>query len=155
MPSSDLTTDPLKSTQGVRYTSQPIAFVLPPLSTHRVRVEGVAYEAGSLTVNGCNLRLGDGTEYLIPLPESSVNVASSTKRDRKRTNKATRKLIGLDSRPSQIIRGQNEGAEDASVSCNILGEQPMLHIRQTSLNHGSVILHEGEQYVLQQSPLRS
>jgi hypothetical protein len=146
---SDSAADVANSTQGVNYTSQPIAFVLPPLSTHRVRVEGVAHEVGSLTVNGCNLRLGDGTEYLIPLPESSVTVASSTKRDRKRTNKATRKLIGLDARPSQSVRGEIEDGADASVSCNILGEQPMLHIRQTSLNHGSVILHEGEQYVSQ------
>lgn len=95
------------------------------------------------------LRLGDGVEYLIPLPESNITVPSSTKRDRKRTNKATRKLVGLDARPSQIVTGDAEDQEKPSISCNILVEQPTLLIRQTSLNHGSVILHEGEQYVTQ------
>ncbi|GHJ88545.1 hypothetical protein NliqN6_4947 [Naganishia liquefaciens] len=137
------------STQGVKFTSQPIAFVLPPSSTHRICIQGVAHEPGSLVVNGCILRLGDGTDYLIPLPENSIKVPSGTKRDRKRTNKAPRKLVGLDARPSQVVSGDVMDEDKTSISCNILGEQPTLLIRRTSLNHGSVILHEGEQTVIQ------
>ncbi|KAJ9124172.1 hypothetical protein QFC22_000969 [Naganishia vaughanmartiniae] len=136
------------STRGVKYTTQPNAFILPPTSVHRIRLEGIAHESGNLAINGCNLRLGDGSEYTIPLPLTTVTVSSSGKRDRKRTTSGVRKLLGLDARPSQLPRREDAQSEPAILSCSVLKEQPLILVRQTSLNHGSVILHQGEQTII-------
>ncbi|KAJ9106212.1 hypothetical protein QFC21_001356 [Naganishia friedmannii] len=136
------------STQGVKYTTQPLAFILPPTSVHRIRLEGIAHEPGNLAINGCNLRLGDGNEYTLPLPLTSVTVSASGKRDRKRTTAGVRKLLGLDARPSQLPRRDDAQSESATISCSVLKEQPLILVRQTSLNHGSVILHQGEKTII-------
>ena len=163
------------STTGVPFTSHPCPVVLLPNAFQTIRVTGFASSSGKLVVQGCFVRLPDGSEAEFLLP---VHDAAEEKRQRKRESTIVEmdramKLVGLDARPSErrkresqilengpAISGIDKSAdktgsraksglseEPGFLSCEVVPEQPLVRIRGTSLTHGAIMLYDGEEYV--------
>lgn len=164
------------STTGVPFTSHPCPVVLLPNAFQTIRVTGFASTPGTLVVQGCFVRLPDGSEAEFLLP---VHDAAEEKRQRKRESMIVEmdramKLVGLNARPSErrkresqileegaaVVNGVDKTAQKAGgkpksgvpeepgfLSCEVVPEQPLVRIRGTSLTHGAIMLYDGEESV--------
>ena len=137
--------------------SEPIGVVIPPNSYHRVVLEGVAKQTGSLVIRGCIVQAPGSSpkEFVLPL-------ATSEEEERLTRNRATQyseldrfKYSGLDALPWEKAskRQSKQIAKPTPVKpmrfleCKVVPEQPLLRIRRTSVTHGALMLYDGETYV--------
>ncbi|KAL7409219.1 TRAPP II complex [Mrakia frigida] len=161
------------STTGVPFTSHPCPAILLPNAFQTIRVTGFASSPGTLTVQGCFVRLPDGSEAEFLLP---VHDAAEEKRQRKRESlnverERAMKLRGMEARPSErrkreseilesgigggketekeVVGGKGKEKEVLPVqgflSCEVVPEQPLVRIRGSSLTHGAIMLYDGEE----------
>ncbi|KAK7054867.1 hypothetical protein VNI00_003330 [Paramarasmius palmivorus] len=147
------------STSGVPFVSEPIGVVIPPNSYHRVVLEGVAKQTGSLVIRGCIVQAPGSSpkEFVLPL-------ATSEEEERLTRNRATQyseldrfKYSGLDALPWEKAskRQSKQIAKPTPVKpmrfleCKVVPEQPLLRIRRTSVTHGALMLYDGETSTLQ------
>lgn len=137
------------STTGVPFAADRITAVVPPGSLHTVRLTGVPREPGRLTICGCNIRLAGCAmqEFFLPVADepdesqkrkSSSGVVSDPSRDRvKRT--------GLD---FLADKHRDDGAFERGdlkfLEATVTREMPLLWLRATSLEHGALMLYDGE-----------
>ncbi|BEJ13843.1 hypothetical protein CspHIS471_0310170 [Cutaneotrichosporon sp. HIS471] len=140
-------------TSGSPFVTNPLPLVLPALSVQTVRVTGNAPVPGALQVRGVNIRLADGSsaEFLVPIVDVSGQKSGSKRRSAVLADLAKVKRQGLEARRSVTL-----GTDAIPVSeddrqwleCTVVEEQPLLWIKKTSLNHGTVMLYDGETSVI-------
>ncbi|GMK53639.1 hypothetical protein CspeluHIS016_0102250 [Cutaneotrichosporon spelunceum] len=140
-------------TSGSPFVTNPLPLVLPASSVQTVRVTGNAPATGSLQIRGVNIRLSDGSsaEFLVPIMDVSGPKGSSKRRSAALADLAKVKRQGLEARDS-VVLGTDAlpVTEDDGqwIECNVVEEQPLLWIKKTSLNHGTVMLYDGEMSVI-------
>lgn len=108
--------------------------------------------AGSLQIKGVNVRLMDGSaaEILLPVADATGSKRDSKRRSHILADAARTKRQGLEARNSLLLTADGLPAlptqqdEHKWLECQIVEEQPLLWIKQTSLTHGTVMLYNGE-----------
>lgn len=161
------------STIGVKFQPHPVSTVVPPKSLQTLKLAGVPRESGNIVVKGCWITLLGclSKEFTIPLNEVETEKARIEEKFDLLDKKSRIKNWGLDSRPfiqnlkreESILSALNEESEmepsirkrilkprvqDTYLKGKVLPSQPLLSIVSTSLNHGNLILFQGETKVL-------
>ncbi|XP_006458106.1 hypothetical protein AGABI2DRAFT_148600 [Agaricus bisporus var. bisporus H97] len=146
------------STSGVKFQSEPVRVVLPASSFHQVVIPGKVMATGILTIRGCFVQAPGGItqEFILPL-----NTAEEEERITRRKSalicEAERyKYWGLESlpweKPKRSIKYHSSQLNPRTnlrfLECKVVPEQPLLRIRRTSVNHGALMLYEGERSTL-------
>ena len=116
-------------------------------SVVRVSLVAVASEPGELAIQGIRIRLPDGQSEILSLPQVGSLGARADHAKDQRQDKPT---FGTDSRPGvQRRKKQAAGRLQANnkvglILCQVIPSQPLMWIRGTNLNHGSLISLDGE-----------
>lgn len=126
----------------------PLSLVLGADSTARIPITLIPSEAGNLALLGIRLRLPDGQEEVLSIPEQrpSAHLAKPTAgiKEKRQSGSTASEL-----RPDKRRRATDvSGAKTQSggiVDCQVIPAQPLMWIRGTNLNHGSLITMDGEQ----------
>ncbi|KAF9165441.1 hypothetical protein DFQ26_000122 [Actinomortierella ambigua] len=150
------------STSGVKFKALPASAVIPAQSTIVIKVNGVPLEAGDLQIRGCFAKVGHcaDQEFFVmrpPPPPAPTNPSgrSNAISDRAPVVVQERpKKTGLDSftrTPQEEAAEENSAAAAPAVkkepnfqAFKVIPPQPLLKIKATSLQHGSLMLFEGE-----------
>ncbi|KAG0222668.1 hypothetical protein BGW42_006404 [Actinomortierella wolfii] len=143
------------STSGVKFKAIPASAIIPAQSTIVIKVSGIPLEAGELQIRGCFAKVGhcSDQEFFMmrpsPAPTSGAGGAASG-----RSNTTERTPVVVQERPKKtgLESFTRKPAEDATVSkkepnflsFKVIPPQPLLKISATSLQHGSLMLFEGE-----------
>ncbi|TXT13431.1 hypothetical protein VHUM_00798 [Vanrija humicola] len=143
-------------TDGVPFVTTPLPIMLPSSSVQTVRVTGMAPSAGPLQIKGVNVRLMDGSsaEILLPVADAAGSKRDSKRRSHILADAARTKRQGLEARNSLLLSADGLPAlptqqdEHKWLECQIVEEQPLLWIKQTSLTHGTVMLYNGEKSII-------
>jgi hypothetical protein len=142
------------STSGVEFQSQPTRVVLPASSFHQVILSGKAVETGTLTIRGCFVQAPGGVthEFILPLKTDEEEERFSRKKSAIACELGRYKYSGLESFPWERLKKSikyhssqlNPRTSFRFLECQVVPEQPLLRIRRTSVNHGALMLYEGE-----------
>jgi hypothetical protein len=126
----------------------PLSLVLAADSTVRIPITLIPSEAGNLALLGIRLRLPDGQEEVLSIPEQKIPARlakppAGTKEKRQSGTTTSeirpdrrRKAAGVSGAMTQFC---------GIVDCQVIPAQPLMWIRGTNLNHGSLITMDGEQ----------
>ncbi|CDZ96830.1 Targeting complex (TRAPP) subunit [Phaffia rhodozyma] len=153
------------STFGVGFTSNPCSATIYPNSIQTFRVTGFAHSHGQLVVQGCVIRLQDGSEaeFMLPLHDAAEIKRQQKRESIRKDTERTVKLSGLNARPTERKRRESTWLANAPekvkarmslgeddelanyLTCEVVPEQPLLRIRGTSLTHGAIMLYAGEE----------
>lgn len=146
------------STSGVKFESQPTRVILPASSFHQMILSGKAVETGILTIRGCFVQAPGGLsqEFILPLRTNEEEERLSRKKSAIECESGRFKYSGLESFPwknsRKLIKYQSSQLNPRTnfrfLECKIVPEQPLLRIRRTSVNHGALMLYEGERSTL-------
>jgi hypothetical protein len=119
-----------------------------------VILSGKALETGTLTVLGCFVQAPGGVshEFVLPLRTDEEEERLSRKRSAIACELGRFKYFGLQSfpweKPKKPIKYQSSQLNPRTnirfLECKVIPEQPLLRIRRTSVNHGALMLYEGE-----------
>jgi hypothetical protein len=131
----------------VAFSGDSITTSIPPGSIHTIRLSGTALESGDLTIRGCHITLAGcvAREFVLPVwndeDEAKLQKASLVDSDKDRA-----KASGLD---SFLVTPMDSTVEEGLqyLECTVVPEMPLLWMRSTSLNHGALMLYDGELYV--------
>lgn len=131
--------------------------VLPANSFHQIILSGKPYNTGTLTVRGCIVQAPGGVsqEFTLPLQTDEEEERLSRKKSAIACEIGRFKYSGLESFPwersKKSIKYQSSQLNPRTsfrfLECKVVPEQPLLRIRRTSVNHGALMLYEGERYV--------
>lgn len=134
----------MNRTSGVPLTVSPIALTLSALSVRTVRIAAIASSPGTIQIEGVNLRLPDGsrTEILLPVIDEGEKVKRDKRKSRMSMEISKIKRTGVDARHRLPEEEQQE--EGKWLECVVIEEQPLVWIKKSSLNHGTVMLYHGE-----------
>ncbi|CAK9780718.1 unnamed protein product [Cutaneotrichosporon oleaginosum] len=142
-------------TTGSPFMTNPLPLILPSSSVQTVRITGIAPAPGALQIRGVNIRLADGAsaEFLVPVAEASGKNSDSKRRSAALVDLAKVKRQGLEARKSVVPGADVPPAlpvldDRRWLECNVVEDQPLLWIKNTSLNHGTVMLYDGETSVI-------
>ncbi|KXN89239.1 hypothetical protein AN958_05993 [Leucoagaricus sp. SymC.cos] len=146
------------STSGVKFESQPIRVAVPASSFHQVILSGKAVDTGILTIRGCVVQAPEGAsqEFVLPLRTDEEEERLARKKSAIACELGRFKYSGLESFPweraKKPIRYQSSQLKPRTsfrfLECKVVPEQPLLRIRRTSVNHGALMLYEGERSTL-------
>ncbi|KAF9971645.1 hypothetical protein BGZ73_005399 [Actinomortierella ambigua] len=149
------------STSGVKFKAIPTSAIIPAQSTIVIKVSGTPLEAGDLQIRGCFAKVGhcSDQEFFVmrpPPPEASAKSGRSNAAvDRTPVVVQERpKKTGLDSFTRKPQEEADEKEDEKAVTgkkkepnfqtFKVIPPQPLLKIKATSLQHGSLMLFEGE-----------
>jgi hypothetical protein len=142
------------STSGVEFQAGPVRIVLPANSFHRVVIPGKVTQTGVLTIRGCFVQAPGGItqEFILPLNTEEEEERITRKKSALMCETGRFKYSGLESlpwekskKPIQYRSSQlNPRTSLHFLECKVVPEQPLLRIRRTSVNHGALMLYEGE-----------
>ncbi|KZT42062.1 hypothetical protein SISSUDRAFT_980977 [Sistotremastrum suecicum HHB10207 ss-3] len=150
-------------TTGVSFHSQPVTLQLPPASVHVTQLSGTPLEDGILTIHGCLIQCLHGAprEFVLELPTDAKETDASRRTSGQQFDLERVKYSGLEARPREkdkrrsgapvpnakpVVNGVH--ASGRFLRCTVVPEQPLVQIRRTSLNHGAVMLYEGESSII-------
>ena len=131
---------------GVDFTACDRSLVLGPYRTQKFSVRGVARSSGTLTVNGCHVKIRGCRERFFPV------FAEPWKPERDNKMKEIGLSRSLDlpsSRPgsasrSDAVEPASAAPQSASLSMTVIPEQPVAVVSDVSLPHSAVMVLEGE-----------
>ncbi|TFK29959.1 hypothetical protein FA15DRAFT_677283 [Coprinopsis marcescibilis] len=147
------------STSGVKFNTQPIKYMVPPLSTCEVILSGIPVETGILTIRGCIVRAPGGVakEYILPLNTEQEVDRLMKKRQSLACEFGRYKYSGLDCFPWEKAKRRQSRLPSSSaespiaptisfkfLECKVVLDQPLLRIRRTTITHGALMLYDGE-----------
>lgn len=124
-----------------------MAAVIPAETSQSFRLAAMASEIGDLDIKGLSVRLADGQEAILDLPQGTG--AASRPASMLRAGVAS-KFTGSDLRASKRRSGvvstkvAAKSGTATVVPCRVIEAQPLLRIRSSNLSHGSIIAHDGE-----------
>lgn len=149
------------STSGVQFESTPIRVQIPSKSIHEIVLVGRALHPGNLVIRGCFVQTHGSTrqEYVLPLFTNEQRERVAKKRARLLCELDRFKHSGLDSFPwmddyrphdqLEIAKEPNPAKDFFTfLECTVVPQQPLLRIRRTSINHGALMLYDGERQVI-------
>ncbi|KAG0005256.1 hypothetical protein BGZ79_006003 [Entomortierella chlamydospora] len=138
------------STSGVEFEAIPTSTVIPAQTTVSIKVAGIPKCPGELVIRGCLAQILHCAEqeFFVTNPRNGSVVDTSNK-----TKAQT--LVGSEPFPRFKKRGLESfslskstndpaAAEPKFATVTVIPTQPLLKISSTSLQHGSVMLFEGE-----------
>ncbi|KAF9438949.1 hypothetical protein BGZ76_002612 [Entomortierella beljakovae] len=142
------------STSGVEFEAIPTSTVIPAQTTVSIKVAGVPKCPGELVIRGCLVQILHCVEqeFFVETPRANAEVDTNSKTKVAPVGEpfSRVKKRGLESF-TQVKPGSDAstaGDESAPVSrfatVTVIPTQPLLKISSTSLQHGSVMLFEGE-----------
>lgn len=142
------------STSGVEFQSQPTRVVLPANSFHQVVLSGKALRTGILMIRGCFVQAPGGIrqEFILPLSTDEEEERLARKKSALLCETGRLKYSGLESFPWERLKKPikyhssqlNPRTAFRFLECKVVPEQPLLRVRRTSVNHGALMLYEGE-----------
>lgn len=112
----------------------------------RIPLVAVAEEPGDLRIEGVRIRLPDGQTEILPLLSAR---SSGVIDDRPKGQRPGKLPAGPASRPSvqrkvAAIGQPHIDRKDHAILCQIIPSQPLMWVRGTNLNHGSLMSLDGE-----------
>lgn len=123
--------------------------LIPSGSIHTIRLSGTALESGNLTIRGCHIALAGCVprEFLLPVWDDEDEVKLQRASWVVDSDKDRTKASGLD---SFVVIPSDMPVEEGFkfLECTVVPEMPLLWIRSTSLNHGALMLYDGESYAI-------
>jgi len=142
------------STSGVKFESQKTRTILPANSSHQLILSGKALETGTLIIRGCIVQAPGGAsqEFILPLRTDEEEERLARKKSAIVCELGRFKYSGLESFPwersTKSIKYRssqlNPLLNSRFLECQVVPEQPLLRIRRMSVNHGALMLYEGE-----------
>jgi hypothetical protein len=125
----------------------PLSLVLAADSTVRVPITLIASEAGDLTLSGIRLRLPDGQEEILLNPghgtSAQIGKSVSAMKAKHRSGPAVSDIRPDTRRRAADVRDAIT-LSGGTLDCRVIPAQPLMWIRGTNLNHGSLITMDGE-----------
>ncbi|KAG0213874.1 hypothetical protein BGX28_003298 [Mortierella sp. GBA30] len=140
------------STSGVEFEAIPTSTVIPAQTTVSIKVGGIPKSPGDLVIRGCLVQIAHCVEqeFFVTDPRTGGPVGEEAKNVSANSEALTRfKKRGLESftmKPK--MKGGDAAIEPKFASVTVIPTQPLLKISSTSLQHGSVMLFEGEKTTL-------
>ncbi|KAG0258844.1 hypothetical protein BG011_003026 [Mortierella polycephala] len=137
------------STSGVEFEAIPTSTMIPAQTTVSIKVAGVPKAPGELVIRGCLAQIAHCVEqeFFVTNPKTG-NTLSNDSKDEAATAEALLrfKKRGLESFTfkKKADEDEDEAAQPKFASVTVIPTQPLLKISSTSLQHGSVMLFEGE-----------
>ncbi|KAI8604589.1 TRAPP II complex [Dissophora ornata] len=132
------------STSGVEFEAIPTSTVIPAQSTVSINVAGVPKHHGELVIRGCMVQITHCVEeeFFVTNPRTGLPIDTDTKTSEPTTEAMVRfKKRGME---SFTYKKDTSATEPKFASVSVIPTQPLLKINSTSLQHGSVMLFEGE-----------
>ncbi|KAF9582578.1 hypothetical protein BGW38_000039 [Lunasporangiospora selenospora] len=136
------------STSGVEFEAAPTSTVIPAQTTVSIKVAGVPKSAGELQIRGCWVQIAHCAEqeFLVHrhpaqnIVEKAGGASGPSAVSMPRFKKRGLESFTLKNKASPI----GIVAEPKFTTIKVIPPQPLLKISSTSLQHGSVMLFEGE-----------
>ncbi|KAF8923595.1 hypothetical protein BGZ58_002755, partial [Dissophora ornata] len=132
------------STSGVEFEAIPTSTVIPAQSTVSINVAGVPKHHGELVIRGCMVQITHCVEeeFFVTNPRTGLPIDTDTKTSEPTAEAMVRfKKRGME---SFTYKKDTSATEPKFASVSVIPTQPLLKINSTSLQHGSVMLFEGE-----------
>ncbi|KAG0346519.1 hypothetical protein BG004_001535 [Podila humilis] len=138
------------STSGVDFQAIPTSTMIPAQTTVSIKVSGVPKGPGELKIRGCIVQIAHCAEqeFFVTNPRTGTEEVVA-QQDKPASDSLVRsKKRGLES--FTLRKKTDSTADDDSKfsSVTVIPTQPLLKISSTSLQHGSVMLFEGEKTVI-------
>jgi len=134
------------STSGCAFEPQSISVTVPSASYHTVHLSGIPAQPGVLQIRGCNVRLEGSLEreFVLPVSPSESEHEHEPSYFRVDIDEERVKERGLSSRRWSRLETLDGLANLQFLECRVLPQQPLLALQSSSLNHGAMMLYEGE-----------
>ncbi|KAF9576931.1 hypothetical protein EC968_000056 [Mortierella alpina] len=139
------------STSGVEFEAIPTSTVIPAQTTVSIKVGGIPKSAGELVIRGCLVQIAHCVEqeFFVTNPRTGGPVGDENKSGTAPGEVMTRfKKRGLESFTLKSKAKDDVAIEPKFASVAVIPTQPLLKISSTSLQHGSVMLFEGEKTMI-------
>ncbi|KAG2187872.1 hypothetical protein INT44_000622, partial [Umbelopsis vinacea] len=121
------------STSGASFEPTIASTTIPANASLTIRLTGTPKEAGKLIIKGCHIKIAGFSEQEF-LMEETVD----------RTEEGTKTSASYGSKATGQSSSDAAGSEANHYVLEVIPEQPLLKIRETSLLHGALMLFEGE-----------
>ncbi|KAF9105352.1 hypothetical protein BGX27_009660 [Mortierella sp. AM989] len=135
------------STSGVEFEAIPTSTVIPAQTTVSIKVAGVPKCPGELVIRGCLVQIlhCSEQEFFVTNPRTGCVVDTGDKSKTSGGEPLPRsKKRGLESFTLSKTASDPATTEPKFATVTVIPTQPLLKISSTSLQHGSVMLFEGE-----------
>ncbi|KAF9350704.1 hypothetical protein BGX26_011184 [Mortierella sp. AD094] len=136
------------STAGVEFEAIPTSTVIPAQTTVSIKVAGIPKCPGELVIRGCLAQIlhCSEQEFFVTNPRtgSVVDTSNKTKTSVGGEPLPRFKKRGLESFTLSKSTNDPAAVESKFATVTVIPAQPLLKISSTSLQHGSVMLFEGE-----------
>ncbi|KAF9135840.1 hypothetical protein BGW39_011429 [Mortierella sp. 14UC] len=137
------------STSGVEFDAIPTSTMIPAQTTVSIKVAGIPKGPGELVIRGCWVQIlhCSEEEFFVTNPRTGSVAPTDPKAAQAASDAVLRvKKRGLE---SFTLKKTDEAAlEPKFATVTVIPSQPLLKISSTSLQHGSVMLFEGERTVI-------
>ncbi|KAG0291097.1 hypothetical protein BGZ96_005499 [Linnemannia gamsii] len=137
------------STTGVEFEAIPTSTMIPAQTTVSIKVAGIPKGPGELVIRGCWVQIlhcGE-EEFFVTSPRTGNVNANDSKAAQAASDAMLRvKKRGLES--FTLKKSDEDAVESKFATVTVIPAQPLLKISSTSLQHGSVMLFEGERTVV-------
>ncbi|KAI8576610.1 hypothetical protein K450DRAFT_255841 [Umbelopsis ramanniana AG] len=121
------------STSGAAFEPTIASTTIPANASLTIRLTGTPKEAGKMIIKGCHIKIAGFSEQEF-LMEEAVD----------RTEENTKTSAAHGSNAAGQSSSDAAGSEANRYVLEVIPEQPLLKIRETSLLHGALMLFEGE-----------
>ncbi|KAG0361102.1 hypothetical protein BGZ54_009227 [Gamsiella multidivaricata] len=138
------------STSGVEFEAIPTSTMIPAQTTVSIKVAGIPKNPGELVIRGCIVQIAHCAEeeFFVTNPRTGEPADTCSKTDTASNDAIARfKKRGLESFTTKKIK-DGAASEPKFATTSVIPIQPLLKIRETSLQHGSVMLFEGERTII-------
>ncbi|KAF9427066.1 hypothetical protein BGZ94_005533 [Podila epigama] len=139
------------STAGVEFEAIPTSTTIPAQTTVSIKVSGIPKGPGELWIRGCMVQIAHCAEqeFFVTNPRTGAEKVVG-QQDKAGSEALVRsKKRGLESFTPRKQSGLGEGDDNSKFpSVTVIPKQPLLKISSTSLQHGSVMLFEGEKMTI-------
>ncbi|KAF9929847.1 hypothetical protein FBU30_001160 [Linnemannia zychae] len=137
------------STSGVEFEAIPTSTIIPAQTTVSIKVAGIPKGQGELVIRGCWVQIlyCSEKEFYVMNPRIGSVIGNDTKAAQATSDAMLRiKKRGLES--FTLKKADDTSIEPKFATVTVIPTQPLLKIKSTSLQHGSVMLFEGERTVI-------
>ncbi|KAG0308658.1 hypothetical protein BGZ97_013306, partial [Linnemannia gamsii] len=137
------------STTGVEFEAIPTSTMIPAQTTVSIKVAGIPKGPGELVIRGCWVQIlhCSEEEFFVTNPRTGHVNAIDSKAAQAASDAMLRvKKRGLES--FTLKKSDEDAVESKFATVTVIPAQPLLKISSTSLQHGSVMLFEGERTVV-------
>ncbi|KAI1319619.1 hypothetical protein EDD11_003612 [Mortierella claussenii] len=156
------------STSGVEFEAIPTSTMIPAQTTVSIKVGGIPKHTGELVIRGCWVQIVHCAEqeFFVTDPRTGLPVETgstgnsggkaggqgSSNNNNTSNNGVGEPLVRFKKRGLESFTmtktGKDTPSEPKFASVSVIPTQPLLKISSTSLQHGSVMLFEGEKTTL-------